>query len=55
MALKLYYHPLASFCWKALDRALRERYAFRTIVVDLGNDECRARPFPRSGRSASSR
>lgn len=37
MSLKLYYHPLASFCWKALI-ALHEIGAlFAPHTVDLGN------------------
>ena len=41
MALKLYYHPLASFCWKALVALYENDTPFESVVVDLGNDASR--------------
>src|ERR1044072_5688157 len=41
MSLKLYYHPLASFCWKALIALYENGTPFEPIVVDLGNAESR--------------
>jgi glutathione S-transferase len=41
MALKLYYHPLASFCWKALVALYENHTPFEPIIVDLGNDASR--------------
>jgi len=35
MALKLYYHPLASFCWKALIALYENETPFEPIIVDL--------------------
>jgi glutathione S-transferase len=35
MPLKLYYHPLASFCWKALIALYENDTPFEPIVVDL--------------------
>jgi glutathione S-transferase len=37
MALKLYYHPLASFCHKALIALYEGGIAFEPIIVDLGD------------------
>ena len=37
MALKLYYHPLASFCHKALIALYEGGIAFEPIVVNLGD------------------
>jgi glutathione S-transferase len=42
MALKLYYHPLASFCHKALIALYERGVAFEPVVVDLGDDKSRA-------------
>jgi len=42
MTLKLYYHPLASFCWKALIALYENDTPFEPIIVDLGNAESRA-------------
>jgi glutathione S-transferase len=41
MALKVYYHPLASFCWKALIALYENDTLFEPVVVDLGNAESR--------------
>lgn len=41
MALKLYYHPLASFCWKALVALYENDTLFEPVTVDLGNAESR--------------
>jgi glutathione S-transferase len=38
MSLKLYFHPLASFCHKALIALYEGGIAFEPIVVDLGNE-----------------
>jgi glutathione S-transferase len=38
MALKLYFHPLASFCHKALIALYENRIAFEPIIVDLGDE-----------------
>src|SRR5262244_1792047 len=35
MALKLYFHPLASFCHKALIALYENRIPFEPIIVDL--------------------
>ncbi len=38
MALKLYFHPLASFCHKALIALYENRIPFEPIIVDLGDE-----------------
>ena len=35
MSLKLYYHPLASYCWKALIALYENATPFEPIIVDL--------------------
>jgi glutathione S-transferase len=42
MALIFYYHPLASFCWKALIALYENDTPFQPRLVDLGNDQSRA-------------
>jgi glutathione S-transferase len=42
MSLKLYFHPLASFCWKALIALYETRTPFERIIVDLGDQASRA-------------
>ena len=42
MALKLYFHPLASFCHKALIALYENRIAFERIIVDLRDEASRA-------------
>lgn len=42
MSLILYYHPLASFCWKALIALYENDTPFTPHLVDLGNKESRA-------------
>jgi glutathione S-transferase len=42
MSLKLYFHPLASFCWKALIPLYENDTPFEPVVVDLANAESRA-------------
>jgi glutathione S-transferase len=37
MTLTLHYHPLASFCWKALVALYETDLAFERVVVDFGN------------------
>ena len=41
MPLKLYYHPLASFCWKALIALYENAVPFEPILVDLGEERSR--------------
>lgn len=42
MALVLYYHPLASYCWKALIALYDSGTAFTPRLIDLGQAEDRA-------------
>ena len=42
MTLKLYFHPLASFCWKALIAFYENGTPFAPVLVDLGDPACRA-------------
>jgi glutathione S-transferase len=42
MSLKLYFHPLASFCHKALIALYENGTAFEPIMVDLGDAASRA-------------
>jgi glutathione S-transferase len=42
MALKLYFHPLASFCHKALIALYENRVPFEPIIVDLRDEASRA-------------
>jgi glutathione S-transferase len=42
MSLKLHYHPLASFCWKALIALYENGTPFEPYLVDLGNPEAAA-------------
>ena len=42
MALTLYYHPLSSFCWKALIALYENNVPFTPKLVDLGNPAERA-------------
>jgi glutathione S-transferase len=42
MSLKLYFHPLASFCWKALIALDENDTPFEPYVVDLANETSRA-------------
>jgi len=42
MALTLYYHPLSSFCWKALIALYEADVAFTPRVVNLGDPADRA-------------
>jgi glutathione S-transferase len=37
MSVKLYYHPLASFCWKALIALYENDTPFEQIIIDLGD------------------
>jgi glutathione S-transferase len=37
MSLKLYYHPLSSFCWKVLIALYENDTPFTPVSVDLGN------------------
>jgi glutathione S-transferase len=41
--LKLYYHPFASFCHKALIALYEKDLAFQPVLIDLGDPEDRAR------------
>lgn len=42
MSIRLYFHPLASFCWKALIPLYENDTPFEPVLVDLGNAESRA-------------
>ena len=42
MTLKLYFHPLASFCWKVLIAFYENGTPFEPILVDLGDPASRA-------------
>jgi glutathione S-transferase len=42
MSLTLYYHPLASFCWKALLPLYENGTPFKPHLVDLGDAEAAA-------------
>lgn len=42
MSLRLYYHPLSSFCWKTLIALYENRVAFEPVLVDLMAEESRA-------------
>ncbi len=42
MTLKLYYHPLSSYCHKVLIPLYENDTPFEPIFVDLGNEESRA-------------
>ena len=41
MSLTFYYHPLASFCWKALIALYENDTPFEPHLVDLGNEQSR--------------
>jgi glutathione S-transferase len=43
MVLKLYSHPLASFCWKALIALHENGTPFEIVMVNLGDPEAKAR------------
>lgn len=43
MALKLYYHPLSSYCWKVLIALYEAGVPFEPELVDLGDPEARER------------
>lgn len=45
MALKLYFHPLASFCHKVLIALYEKNIAFEPVIVDFGNPESAAAAF----------
>jgi len=42
VSLKLYFHPLASFCHKALIALYERGIAFEPVIVDLGNEKSRS-------------
>jgi glutathione S-transferase len=42
MSLKLYFHPLASFCWKALIALYENDTPFEPVIVDLTDESSRA-------------
>jgi glutathione S-transferase len=42
MSMTLHFHPLASFCWKALIGLYELEIPFEKHVVDLSNDTARA-------------
>jgi glutathione S-transferase len=41
MSLTLYFHPLASFCWKVLIGLYENETPFTPVIVDLGDAEAR--------------
>jgi len=45
MALSLYFHPLASYCWKVLVALYENETPFQPQLVDLGNADERAAFF----------
>jgi glutathione S-transferase len=45
MSLKLYFHPLASYCWKALIALYENDTPFEPHIVDLGDEAARAAFF----------
>ena len=42
MSLELYFHPLASYCWKVLIALYENETAFEPRIVDLSNERERA-------------
>jgi glutathione S-transferase len=42
VSLTLYYHPLASFCWKVLIALYENTTAFDRRIIDLGDEKDRA-------------
>ena len=52
MTLTLHFHPLASFCHKALIALYELDLPFRPVIVDLVDPASRA-DFARSGRRSS--
>jgi len=42
MTIKLYYHPLSSFCWKATIALYENDTPFEKVVVDLMDEKSRA-------------
>ena len=42
MSFELYYHPLASYCWKALIALYEAEIPFEKRLVDLGDPAQRA-------------
>jgi glutathione S-transferase len=42
MNLKLYFHPLSSFCWKVLIALYENETAFEPCIIDLGDPASRA-------------
>lgn len=43
MSLRLYYHPLSSYCWKALIALYEADAHFEPVMINLGDPEERAR------------
>jgi glutathione S-transferase len=43
MALKLYSHPLASFCWKSLIALYENGTPFEAVMIDLGDPQTKAK------------
>jgi glutathione S-transferase len=41
VTVKLYYHPLASFCWKVLIAFYENDIPFEPVIVDLGDEASR--------------
>jgi glutathione S-transferase len=42
MSLKLYYHPLSSYCWKVLLALYENETPFEPVFIDLANETSRA-------------
>jgi glutathione S-transferase len=42
MSLTLHYHPLSSYCWKALIALYENGAPFEPVIVDLGDETSRA-------------
>jgi hypothetical protein len=42
MSLTLHYHPLSSYCWKALIALYENGAPFEPVIVDLGDQTSRA-------------
>ncbi|HTO40437.1 MAG TPA: glutathione S-transferase N-terminal domain-containing protein, partial [Rhizomicrobium sp.] len=42
MTIKLYYHPLSSYCHKVLIALYENKTPFKPVLVDLGDPASRA-------------
>ncbi len=48
MTLKLYMHPLSSFCHKVLVALYENGTSFESVIVDFSNSDSRAAFFEKS-------